>query len=306
MSPEQLLEAFRRMQGEEAEIIAKAQAKEYLSSQEQTMVRQAAMADAQVMEMLQSLDMQKSPENILALQEMLTDRNRMFRTLFGEKNKSAELKEAIKEIKENIIKDFAEALSAPEEMAEAQEKLADIAEKVMENMVEDVEASSLDIQQLRRMRIQLDVIKMRSRREEYAIPVLVSDEFGTVSLKIVRGEREEGKVAITLETEHYGKLAASFRVQSNAIRGYVVSDNENGLQELKQADAVFKESLSRHTGLQMEVEEIAYVGSKELSLARFEGGFEDGAGFDMENKVQTQILYGIAKGFLITLQQISF
>ncbi len=302
MTPEQLLQAFREAQ----ETMAEAEVEKYIAEQQQSMMRQSVVAETRVLEMLQQFDMPKSPENILALQQMLTDRNRLFKTLFDERDKSAELKEAIKEIKENMWEDFAEALSAPEEMAEAQEALAETAEHIMEGMLEDVNKTSIDIRELRRMSTQLQIMKARSQKEEYAVPVMISDEFGTISLKIVRGEKEEGKVAITLDAGAGRKIAAAFSALKNGVQGYVVSDSEEALEQLKDADEGFRAGIERQTGLHLEQGSIAYVMSKELSLARFEEGIDRQKGVGAEKDgVQTKTLYGIAKGFLLNFKEIS-
>ncbi len=304
-TPQQLLEAFREAEGIQAQQ-TQAEVAEYISTQEQNMIRQAAMAEKQVLDMLQSLDMPKSPENIVALQQMLTDRNRLFKTVFGNKHKSEELKEAIKEIKEKIWEDMAEALSAPEDMARAQETLAETAEHIMDDMLNDPDMTSLDIRELRRVGAQLQIMRERSKKEEYAVPVMVSDEFGVVSLKIVRGEKKEGKVGITFEGESGTKIAAAFTVVKNAIRGYVVADNEEGLQRLKEADKSLQEQLQKHAGLSGEGTGFAYVVSKDLSLNRFEEGLSQTEGLEAEkDDTQTTVLYGIAKGFLLNLRQIS-
>lgn len=302
MTPEQILEAFRQAQKTQTE----AETLEYILKQEQGIVRQAAMAEPQVMEMLQNMDMPKSPENMVALWEMLSDRNHLFKTLFNEKDKKDDLQEAIREIKETLWKDFAEALSTPEEMAEAQEKLAETAENVMKGMLEDTELTSIDLRQLQRMSTQMEIMSARSKREEYAVPIMVSDEYGMVSLKIVRGEKEEGKVSIALELGSGDKIAAAFSAQKDSLQGYVVSDSEEVLEQLKQADTALRSSISQYAGIKLQEGNVAYVLSRELSLNQFESGI------NLENRekeregVQTKTLYGVAKGFLLNLSKISF
>lgn len=300
MTPEELLQSFR-----DAEAVP-SQVAEYISEQEQEMIRQTAMAERQVLEMLHTLDLPKSPENILALQQMLTDRNRLFKNLFGEKNKTDELKEELKEIKENLLKDMAEALSAPEDMARAQETLADTAEHIMDSMMDDADITSLDIRQLRQMRSQLQILNARSKKEEYAVPVMVSDEFGMIQLKIVRGEKEHGKVAITFESEAGKKIAASFSATKADLQGYVVADDPDVLEQLKEADDRFREGIYKHTGQEMEKGSISYILSRELSLNRFENGFDRAEDGEAEkDQIQTRTLYGLAKGFLLNLREIS-
>lgn len=251
--------------------------------------------NAQVEEYLTKHEVSKTPENILAVADFLKNRNKIYKDLYETTNR-AELMGELVDAKNEIWNRFAESIKTPEEMAKAQEALGELAETTMENMIMDRDATTLDIEAMRMCYRQIGILSKASNKEEYAVPVLIQDEMGTVSLKIVRGKEEKGKVSITLDTKGLGKVAAEFSVENLRLKGYVVAENDDVAEQIKDHKEEMEENMKQY----IEETDCVVVSNQTLSLENFhKGASVDG---QKNNEVQTKILYGVAKSFIGVLQ----
>lgn len=295
MTPEELLWQLRDAPVDEA-------AEEAYYQEQLADFSQAKQAEAHVLQILAGHDMPVTAYNILAANQLLNPRGGIFKTLFEREDKagSPDLQEA----KEAIIEKFGEALGEPEDLAQAQQELADVAENVMRTMEDSEGVTSVDLRDMRIWRQQIALGTRMAKDEHYAIPVLVGDELTNVQLKIVRGKEERGRVDVLFETPKLGKVAARFQVQEDFVKGYVVSDSDRTIEELKNQ----QDNLSEQFGMQDgKSQTLDFAYSEELDLNRFAGGRTgNAANLDTESqsyRVQTQSLYGIAKGFLEGMKQ---
>lgn len=296
MTPEELLWQLRDASVDKA-------AEEGYYQEQLAEFSQAKQAEAHVLQILAGHDMPVTAYNIMAANQLLNPRGGIFKTLFEREDKpdTPDLEEA----KEAIIEKFGEALGEPEDLAEAQQELADVAENVMRTMEDSQGVTSVDLRDMRLLRQQIALGTRMAKDEHYAIPVLVGDELTNVQLKIVRGKEERGRVDVLFETPKLGKVAARFQVQEDTVKGYVVSDSDRTIEELKNQ----QDSLAEPFGLldgKSQTLDFAY--SEELDLNRFAGGKTgNNANLDTDSqsyRVQTQTLYGLAKGFLEGMKQI--
>ena len=295
MTPEELLWQLRDAPVDEA-------AEEAYYQEQLAEFSQAKQAEAHVLQILAGHDMPVTAYNIMAANQLLNPRGGIFKTLFEREGKpdTPDLEEA----KEAIIEKFGEALGEPEDLAEAQQELAEVAENVMRTMEDSQGVTSVDLRDMRLLRQQIALGTRMAKDEHYAIPVLVGDELTNVQLKIVRGKEERGRVDVLFETPKLGKVAARFQVQEDSVKGYVVSDSNRTIEELKNQ----QDSLAEQFGLQEgKSPTLDFAYSEELDLNRFAGGKTGNtANLDTESqsyRVQTQTLYGLAKGFLEGMKQ---
>ena len=137
-----------------------------------------------------------------------------------------------------------------------------------------------------------------AKEENYAIPVLVADELTNVQLKIVRGKEERGRVDIMFDSPALGKVAASFQIQPESVKGYIISDSPGTIEALKEREMQLQERISPEHGDAWNVDMIC---SGNLDLARFSFGEKEAGQPKPEegpSPVQTKALYGAAKAFL--------
>lgn len=294
MTPEELLwqmkQAPEDAQSEEA--YYREQLQEFAGAKE---------AEAQVIQLLNGYDMPVTAYNIMAANQMINNRNGLFKSLFDHKNLEREID--FEEVKEGILEDFAEAVKTPEEMAEAQKKLAEVAENVMKTMIESEPVGSADLRGMRIVKQQIELGTRMAKEENYAIPVLVADELTNVQLKIVRGKEEKGRVDIMFESPALGKVAASFQVQPEAVKGYVISDSPQTIAELKEHEDELREQVSPDAEDAWNMDMIC---SDNLDLSRISFGekeAEQPGQTEESRKIQTKTLYGVARAFLEEVKQ---
>lgn len=294
MTPEELLWQLRDAQVDAA-------SEEAYYQEQLAEFSQARQAESQVLQILAGHDMPVTAYNIMAANQLLSPRGGIFKTLFEKGSSDEEID--LEEVKEDIIERFGEAVKTPEEMAEAQKKLADIAENVMRTMEDSEGVSSMDLRDMKLLRQQIALGTQMAKDEYYAIPVMVADELTNVQLKIVRGKEERGRVDVMFETPKLGKVAARFQVQEDSVRGYVVSDSNRTIEELKYQE----ENLKAQGDPQEMTRSMDFVYSDDLDLNRFAGGRSGNVeGMDESSEsyqVQTKTLYGIARGFLEEMKQ---
>ncbi len=255
----------------------------------------AKEAEAQVLQMLAGHDMPVTAYNILAAKQMMEQRN-VFKSLFDPKNFGEEVD--FEEVKAGILEEFGEAVKTPEEMAKAQKKLAEVAENVMKAMITSEDVRSLDIRDMKILKQQIALGTQMAKEENYAIPVLVADELINVQLKIVRGKEERGRVDIMFDSPALGKVAASFQIQPESVKGYIISDSPGTIEALKEREMQLQERISPEHGDAWNVDMIC---SGNLDLARFSFGEKEAGQPKPEegpSPVQTKALYGAAKAFL--------
>ena len=289
MTPEQFLEALRY----EEEVVLR-------QEEQQNMVKEAfklVQNNEELNQFFNQFEVPKTAENILAVAEFMKDRSGLFKNLY----KKHTTLDVIKDIKEDIWEKFSEQVKTPEDMAKAQQTLAEVAEHVMEGMMESDDVTSLDLKEMKLMSQQISILGSMAKKEEYAVPVLVQDEMGCVSLKIVRGKEEKGKVNITFETQTLGKIAAEFSVTKNGMKGYVVADNENTKSILEEDKEKLRTDFESALGDQNV--DCVYATSKNLSLEKFysNSGISESEG---KSEIQTRQLYSIARVFIKSISDL--
>ncbi|MCI8484150.1 MAG: hypothetical protein HFH41_07405 [Lachnospiraceae bacterium] len=289
MTPEELLWQLREAPVEEEleRSYYREQMQEFSSARE---------AEAQVLQLLSGHDMPVTAYNIMAAQQMIHNRNGIFKSLFDPKKMGEEID--FEEVKAEILEEFGEAVKTPEDMAEAQEKLADLAENAMKTMIQSENVESVDIRDMRILQQQIALGTRMAKEETYAIPVLVADELTNVQLKIVRGKEERGRVDILFDSPQLGKVAARFQVQQESMKGYVISDSKQTIEELNRQE----ERIRQQAGPDSEISwNLDLIHSSDLDLSRFaseDKGIAKSEQTEEAWQVQTKTLYGIAKSFL--------
>ena len=310
MTPEQLAEALREIDAEDAGI-REAYAREQLEG-----FRQCANTSEEVYQLLEQYDIPNTVQNILAMEAMLSDRNQVFKKLFEQREQIASEELANSEdvsmldelaaIKQQLLEEFGNAVSEPKEMAEAQEALGKLAENVMKTMIESEEVTSIDIREAKLMRAQITLQKQMAKQETYSVPVLVGDEVTNVTLKIVRGVEKRGIVDIMLETQLAGKIAATFRAGEKGISGAIATERI----EIREGMAECMEQLAEVLQGHEETVDVKVAHIPDLDLNHFSktSAAKDGSESVEERKeapedsdayqVQTARLYRIAEAFI--------
>ncbi len=258
--------------------------------------------DEEVREYLTSIEAPKSIENIEAMYNFFKS-NRTYSKLYDEVN-SLSRQEKFNFLKAEALKHFEENIESPTAMGEALEELEELATQVMDTMEFEDEPRAVDLDAMRMVCRQIGLFTDAAKKEDFAIPVLIKGKMGTVSLKIVKGKKDKGKVTITSHLPSEKDIAAEFKVQNGDIKGYFVTDDEELFNDMKDVEDRMKELMSENEDLKSFDFSLNGIKSNTVSLTGFRKDAAKGLETaDADSNVLTESLYGIAKVFITVLKR---
>ncbi|MBR5789814.1 MAG: hypothetical protein IKX99_06895 [Lachnospiraceae bacterium] len=298
-TPEEFVESLRLINSEikeetkEEDIEAKTRLSESLKILE---------TDEEVRDYLNTIEAPKSVENIEAVYNYFKF-NKTYSKLYEEVN-SLSKQDKFNFLKAEALKHFEENIESPTAMGEALEELEELATEVMDTMENEDEVSDVNLREMRLICGQIGLFADAAKKEDFAIPVLIKGKMGTVSLKIVKGKKEKGKVTITSHLPNDKDIAAEFKVQNGDIKGYFVTDDEELFDDMKDAEDRMKEMLSENEALKECNFSLDAIKSNTVSLSGFRKDAMKGLETpDSESNVLNESLYGIAKVFITVLKR---
>lgn len=271
----------------------------------------ASEAEESIYRMLESYDIPATSENIQAAVSYTLDRNSAYRKLFGMGNDAyfdENGEPNFDEIKNDLLHEFGEAIKTPEDMAQAQRTLAEVAENVMRTMIHSGdEVTSLDIKDMKLLNKQISLGSAMAKEETYHIPIMVENEVGDMTLKIVRGKEKKGLVDLMFSSSSLGKVAAQFKADGESVTGFVASDRQETNARLAKCGERFEEMLKQDDMYQET--EIRFLYTVDLDLNQFESrdsakNTPDDEKNSERDAVQTKKLYHTAKSFLNLLNEL--
>ena len=301
LTPEQFRDQLQDM-ADEAVIQQEKQQQDAYAQQVRQTVAQALESEEEIYRILERYDIPETPAYLLGLSEMRRDRNSVFRNLSSYATSNDQEQVTISDLIEDLIEDYGEAIKTPEEMAEAQHKLEETAENVMKNMLVEKDVTSIDVRGMKLVMTQIQALgQMAKHSETYHIPILVEDEVGDLSLKIVRGTEKKGLVDVALSMEQTGAVHGSFRYEAGEISGEVTFERKELTQMFSEQMPYLAQNMQEETGMP-----ISFVCGQdrhatddvfaELPAPEFEITQE-------QDSVTTQALYGVARSFIRTLRE---
>lgn len=252
-------------------------------------LKQARTLESNVIKMLLDFDQPVTVNNLVAADSLMNERGKMIKRLMEEvrkspkKNKEKEIMDAAERVTDGLIsKEAAEA---------AYENLVATETDFVEEAMTEENLEYVDVRSLKLLHQEIKLTKTLSKEENYEIPVQIKDELTSINLKIIRGDNVDGNVSITMESEAYGKIAASFHVKADRITGFMVSDTEQGYTFLRSMDKSIKLGMA---GESYRVTKLNYAKSDNVDLNQF-SEIKKAEG---ESKVSTKALYQCAKAFI--------
>ncbi len=311
MNPDQFASALESMDKDET--LEKAFAQEEISR-----MQTAVNSEEKIYQMLKQMDMPQTPAYLEAWAQYMQNRNQTFKNLarhlggdrdvfseIGSELDFSDIDGLLQSTMADIIEAMGEASKTPEEMAEAQEKLAETAENVMRNMLVEKDATSIDVRGMRITVTQLQMLGKQARKtEQYAVPIMVADEYGNMSLKIVRGKEEDkGQVDILFDMESTGAVSAKFKFEGNSLDGSITTSSQATRELLSSHMANFAAAMQKAADLPVA---LSFGWENNLDTdAAFENDKYDFETTTEKREIQTSKLYGIARAFIQTLGEIA-
>lgn len=270
LSLEQLLEKCT-VEGE-----TDAQMEPYYEQMAEEIRAAAEDADGRLESFLKALDLPDTMANLAAARQMLGGKPGRYEKLWK------------KEESEEIVEKFDE----PEELDEAYEKIDKAHSEELAKQRESDDITSDGIVSLARMAGSISFYRNIRSRQMYEIPLITEQGITSCHVTIQDGDsREKGTVEISMDSEQYGRIQASFRVNGRRVKGFVTAERQEGMEPCRKLLHEFEKDLEE-MGFTMEGESLVQGSRKSLQT-----GNKAKAG-----GTKNQDLYRIAKSFIVHVQ----
>lgn len=265
-------------------------------------LREAQRTEDAVIQTLTDYGQTVSVDNILAMSLLTEERGALYRQIFAGRRTAGEddasekdmpAAQALAEAADNAIESLTDAESA----GCGYQELVEAANRAVEQMTYQEGVQAIDVKAAQALYKGLSLAGSLAWEENYELPVEIKGEVTSINLRIYHNAAQAGKVAITLDTEALGKVAAEFEVRKEYVSGMVVYENRQEKQELEQVDRAMREELSGDGEKQILV---SMVQARDVDLHRFGQDRESGAAD--KGTLSTGELYQTAKAFIKALK----
>lgn len=301
---EQLLAQIR---GAEAEADVKekieAQEKQYQSEQLWQIREAADMGDENIRYLLDA-QQPVSVDHLLAAQAMRTHRNEAFSKLYELADETADA-ETPGEAKEQFLRAAEDLRGSLKDAETAGEAYKAFAEAGMELLTRQGFAGRtyMDVRAYQLIGRQLSLAAAMVREERYHVPVKIDGQVTALDIKIRHEEGTQGRVAVALEHESFGKAAMELEMTSaSSVSGYLAYSSRSGEQALQALEGRFRERLADE-GLSLR--KFHSIHSREVNPDNIVGrGTKDTreAASKQQEHVRTSVLYTVARSFVAAMQ----
>ena len=253
-------------------------------------IREAAKVEDDVIKALQDSGQPVTVNNLLAADDLMNARGSLYEKLMKQLNGKDDRKEKL----EKAMGSVQEGLTSKEEAGAAYGELETLAKELLSEDMQNATAS-VDVKERKLLFKQLSVAAGFAKDENYEVPVQIDGQWTSINLKIIRNSEETGKVAVSMETERYGKVAAQFEVHNKQVSGSISGDQVEGLEELSMKSAAFETALA---GDDRTVGELRFLVAKALDSHQLMKDVSD-----QDSSAPMKELYEVAKAFITVLQQ---
>lgn len=266
--------------------------------------------DDQIIETLIDYGQHINMDNIQAASTLIFERGSLFRQVVRGTTADAEdtgtTDTADSEVPDSEVlqqaDQFVENLTDAKQAAVSYQEVISKANQAVEQMIFNGASADakIDVKAAKALYKGLSLAGRLAREENYEVPMDIKGEITSVNLKIYHNAAQTGKVAVTLDTERFGKVAAEFDVTQDRVSGMIAYENKAAKTELAQLEQAVTQELGKAEGKRTN---ISLVHSKSVDLNRF--GQDRSTGKSPDNtRVSTGELYQTAKAFLTALRDL--
>lgn len=276
-------------------------------------MRAVEQIDEQIIETLIDYGQNISMDNIQAASALIYERGSLFRQIInGNANDMAESDDADtadgtddETAESGVLRQadsFVESLTDTKQAGVSYQEIISEANKAVEQMLYSgaPDGARLDVKAAKALYKGLSLAGNLAREENYEIPMNIKGEITSVNLKIYHNASQTGKVAVTLDTENLGKVAAEFDVTKDRISGMIAYENRAQETALAQLEETVRQELGK---VGQRKADISLVHAKSVDLNRF-GQDRTAMQAEDSTKVSTGELYQVSKAFLTALKDI--
>jgi len=266
--------------------------------------------DDQIIESLINYGQHINMDNVQAAATLIFERGSLFRQIIrGSTQNTSDLddtdtaepreSEAAESEVIQSADSFIENLTDTKQAGLSYQEMIRQANKAVEHMIYTGASANakIDVKAAKALYKGLSLASNLAREENYEIPMNIKGEITSVNLKIYHNTSQNGKVAVTLDTQQLGKVAAEFDVTKDRISGMVVYENSAGKVALTQLENAVRQELAQTSDKKTT---ISLVHTKSVDLNQF--GQDRGTRAAETAKVSTSELYQLSKAFLTALK----
>ncbi|MCF0129570.1 MAG: hypothetical protein HUJ70_13395 [Pseudobutyrivibrio sp.] len=259
-------------------------------------------ASEEVIRMLEQFDLPVTSNMISAMQQFMNSKNSVFSKLFEKQGRD---EDEVEMLIENLTERFGEACKTPEEMAEAQEALGILAENAMKTMVNEEEVSTIDLKTMKLLKTQFGAMTAMAKNDEtYHIPIMVANEAGNMTLKIVKGSYDKGLVKMAIRAVSTGAVSGSFRYEAGELNGSFTCEKEETREMMSEQAPLIAQTILEQTGLSVSLSfgRDAFLNENSIYDKADEKAYEKPETGD--DTVPTATLYKAAKSLIDVVSEI--
>mgnify|MGYP001264845270 CR=1 FL=1 len=201
-------------------------------------IREACNNPEEPIRFLDHYNIDKTINNIILAGDYLNNGNTTFKKvqkLIENPKREVEKEELDDKIDiHDSMNGLAESLVDEDTMVRQYEQLDEKLTHLLDQELKNQTITSKDIADIKNISSGMKFMKSLSRSRNYEIPLFVGDSITNINLKIISGLKESGRVDMRVSSEQLGDIEASFLVKGKEIKGVILTDNREGLNELKE------------------------------------------------------------------------
>ncbi|MBQ5851931.1 MAG: hypothetical protein IIW54_14135 [Lachnospiraceae bacterium] len=277
-------------------------------------VRPLSQTQDNSLQMLIEYEQPVSIDNVEAATLLMYDRGALFRQIINPKANdklAPDSKDSDSEVSynEEETKSFAnrsvldssdrfiDALLDKKTANAAYDEIINESNKAVEDIVYQKGNGYLDVKAAQALFKGLSLASNLAREENYEIPMDINGEITSVNLKIYHNNAKAGKVAVTMDTQVFGKVVCEFTVTQKSISGILVYDKKDNKSKIDELEKEVKQEIEKTVeGNAKGNININMVHTSLLDLDNF------GADrYVSDEAVSTKELYMLAKAFIKAL-----
>lgn len=138
---------------------------------------------------------------------------------------------------------FKERMENSRRLKEGYEELEKECEKAVSEALEDSGNDRMTIEDLRLLHHTVEFTGRLAAFEDYHMPVEIAGEVCAVHVKLVHKEGEAGKAELSMELPDRGKIRAEIHLSEEGLRGFIMADSQELLEQVRLAGEDFKAAL---------------------------------------------------------------
>lgn len=287
----------------------------------ESLVRESGEIRQDIINLLVENGIKPTTDNILSAKEINQNRGTTYKNIAKLSEKSTLNSKNVDNNVENTSEETDNVENRPDFTEESLGRLLDsfedkeICQSGFSEMIDRCESflnaeslkagSYIDVKNILSSMKSMSVIRKMAMNECYEVPAYIDGELSSVRVKILHDVSKTANVNITLDTEGYGKVGASFGVVNGQLEGMILCDSEAGLNRIRTMEEAFTDKISKDISVKRISyfkslnTEVNYYQDKSDNIKESENDASKGLEADgSKDAISTKTLYTVAREFI--------